>query len=375
MNRYPEETIELFHALLRSAISTGETVRLPESEETIRTVLALGKAQNVLLLICYGIEKNDGIIPDEFKKDRIKALYHYAQNEYALKIAKDTLEDGQIPYVPLKGATIKNLYPEQWMRQCIDIDILVHDKDIENAVLKLEKAGFKTNRNREYHDVSLYYGDAHLELHFSICENIPRIDTVLDHIWKYTEHISEYEYGEVNEFFAFHNVAHMLYHFLRGGCNIKPFVDLWILRHNNIYDEKKLQPLLSACKLEQFYQVICEFTDCIFTGGHQTELFQKIETQILSGGITQRNEDSDRISIRVTGSLKKYIFKSIFLPRREMEWIYPTLRKHPILLLYYYNKRLITKTVGKEKKRVKDVLKAHKKPTDEMEKLLIKMGL
>ena len=61
MNRYSEETIELFHALLRSAISTGEAVRLPESEEIIRTVLALGKAQNVLLLICYGIEKNDGI--------------------------------------------------------------------------------------------------------------------------------------------------------------------------------------------------------------------------------------------------------------------------------------------------------------------------
>ena len=58
-----------------------------------------------------------------------------------------------------------------------------------------------------------------------------------------------------------------------------------------------------------------------------------------------------------------------------MEWIYPALRKHPILLLYYYNKRLITKTIGKEKNRVKDVLKAHKKPTDEMEELLIKMGL
>ena len=375
MNNYSDKTIELFHALLRSAVSTGENVDLKGSEEFVGEVLSMAKVQGVLLLICYSIEKNKGELSIEYKNSRAQAIYQYIQNNHTLKTAKEVLKEGKIRFVPLKGAVIKDLYSEQWMRQSCDIDILVQEKDIDKAIELLINAGFTTDNKREYHDISLYYGETHLELHFSICENIPRIDSVLDRVWEYTESISEYEYSETKEFFLFHTIAHMLYHFLRGGCNIKQFVDLWIIRHKTIYDEKRLQELLSACKLKQFYKTICEFTDCIFIGGKLTELYQKIETQVLNGGIIHRNEDSDRISIRVNGSFIKHIMKSVFLPRREMEWIYPTLRKHPILLLHYYNKRLLTKTIGKEKKRVKDVFKAHRKPTDEMETLLIEMGL
>ena len=375
MSNYSDKAIEIFHALLRSAISTGENVDLQGAEDIAAEIYALAKAQDVLGLICNGIEKNNGVLPPETEQARIRAVYRHAQNEYALKKAKEALNAGRIAYIPLKGSAIKHLYPEPWMRNCIDIDILVHEKDIDKAVQVLTEAGYKTDGEREYHDVSLYYGITHLELHFSICENIPRIDSVLERVWKYTEPVSEYEYRETDEFFVFHIVTHMLYHFLRGGCNIKQFVDLWLLRKNSAYDEIKLQSLLNTCRLGKFYKVICAFTDCYFEGNEQTELFRKIETQILNGGIIKRKTASDNISITVGGGIKKYILNSVFLPKREMEWIYPQVKKHPVLLPLYYTKRMITKTIGKDKNRAKEVMKACRKSPDETEKLLNDMGL
>lgn len=374
MSNYSDKAIELFHALLRSVISTGEKVDLQGTEELAGEVLSLAKAQGVLLLICCSIEKNNGELSIEYKNNRAQAIYQYIQNEHTLKKAKEILNEGEIRFVPLKGAVIKELYSEPWMRQSCDIDILIQEKDIEKAIALLVEAGFTTDNKREYHDVSLYYGPTHLELHFNICENIPRIDNTLSQVWKHIEPVDGYEYCETNEFFAFHILAHMLYHFLRGGSNIKQFVDFYLLRKNNIYDEEKLKQLLSGCKLEKFYKVICEFTDSIMTG-KETDLTQKIEKMVLSGGLILRSKQSDNVSIAVGGGIGKYILKSVFLPKREMEWIYPILKKHPILLPHFYNKRLLTKTIGKERERAQNVLKAHKNPDNDTEKLLKELGL
>lgn len=374
MNNYSDKAIELFHALLRSAISTGENVDLQGAEELVGEVLLMAKAQDVLLLICSSIERNKGILSTEHKNNRAQGIYQYIQNNHTLKKANEVLKSGEIRYIPLKGAVIKNLYPEPWMRYSCDIDILVQEKDIEKAIGLLVKAGFTTDNKREYHDVSLYYGTTHLELHFNICENIPRIDNTLSQVWKHTEPVDAYEYRETNEFFAFHILAHMLYHFLRGGSNIKQFVDFYLLRKNNMYDEEKLKQLLSGCRLGKFYKVICEFTDNIMNG-KETDLTHEIEKMVFNGGLILRSKQSDNVSIAVGGGIGKYILKSVFIPKREMEWIYPILKKHPILLPHFYYKRLLTKTIGKERERAQNVLKAHKNLDNDTETLLRELGL
>ena len=374
-NIYREKAVELFHALLRSAVSTGENVCLQDSADILQSVISIAKAQDVLYLVCYGITKNGGQLSSHAKQEQIKGVYQFSQNEFLLKRAQEVLESEKIPYIVLKGPVIRELYPEPWMRSCCDIDILVKEEETDRTVQSLVGAGFSTENKKEYHDVSLYYGNAHLELHFNICENIPRIDQVLRQVWKHTEQKGEYEYIESDEFYAFHLIAHMLYHFLRGGCNMKQFVDLWLLRCNKKYDESKLQPLLSSCKLEHFYHVVCEFTDEIFTGREISELSRKIEEQVFHGGLIQRNMQTDNISVMVNGGSVKYLFNSFLLHKKEMEWIYPSLRKYPVLLPLYYFRRLFSKTIGKNKKSARSILKANRTTPEETKSLLKEMGL
>lgn len=45
----------------------------------------------------------------------------------------DALESVEISFLPLKGSVLRQYYPEPWMRTSCDIDILVHENDLEKT--------------------------------------------------------------------------------------------------------------------------------------------------------------------------------------------------------------------------------------------------
>ena len=69
-----------------------------------------------------------------FKNARLMAIYRYEQSRYELNRICKTLNDAQISFVPLKGAVIRNYYSEPWLRTSCDIDVLVREEDLKQAV-------------------------------------------------------------------------------------------------------------------------------------------------------------------------------------------------------------------------------------------------
>lgn len=374
---YSEEAIELLNAILRSIFLTSDrdAVSLRMQQETFQEVLDIAKAQDIYLLVLEGIKKAGGVLSSEIEKNASVSIFKYFQNEYMFERTKELLAEQRIPFMSLKGVAIRDMYPQPWMRNSCDVDILVHEKDLLRAMHSLTAMGFTTDEKRNYHDITLHYGITHLELHFNICENIPRIDKTLSQVWKYAEPISDYEYREKIEFFVYHQVAHLLYHFLRGGCSLKQFIDLWLLRKNESYEEEKLKPLLAAGRLERFYAVICEITDIWFNGKAQTPLSREIENLVIKGGLTQMGYNSDIVSITVGGGIYRYVLDSLFLPLREMKRIYPSLEKYPLLLPFYYMKRAWTKSIGNERDRTISILKARSETQSDVEDLMREIGL
>ena len=70
-----------------------------------------------------------------------------------------------------------------------------------------------------------------IELHFSLEEGVENLDNLLLDAWNYATLKGEktHQYQFSNEFLIAHHVCHMAYHFINGGCGIKPFIDLKIL--------------------------------------------------------------------------------------------------------------------------------------------------
>ena len=364
-----ENDVRRLIALVKSAI-TGE--KLPSDgdfESHFEKIMRLASLHEMAHLAACALLSN-GFLKDEehirlAKKHVYDASYRDTKNSYTQKTATDIFCDNKIPYIALKGAVIKNYYPERWMRSSCDIDILVKKPDFNNAVLLLKNNGFKLDSNLNFHDVSLLYDDTNLELHFSICENIKNIDFVLKKVWDHTEKKGEYEYAESHDFFVFHHIAHMSYHFLAGGCGIRPFLDFWILKRAGFFDVEAVKKLCEEAKIGAFFDAVTQLTDVWFCGGEDSDITRRMEKYIIMGGAYGYFPNNAAAETIRNGGKIRHLFLLAFPPYSNMRVLYPVLNRAPVVLPFCYFYRLFQKTVGQNSAKAKKKYKIIKEQDSE----------
>ena len=375
--------VEEMFCLLRNEID-GQT--LPDNiEYDAERLIALSKKHDLAHLVSDALIRN-GLITDLYKdfrkirKQKLLAIYRDANRTDFYEEVKKLLSQAKIEFVPMKGILVKELYPESWMRSSCDLDILIHDKDIERATSVLIEGGLTTDNKINYHDVSFFKDKNHLELHFNICEDNKQFDKLLNEVWNYTVAVGEYESRETNVFFVFHHIAHMAYHFLSGGCGIRPFIDLRLMRKKGFYSDNELIALLNECGLKPFYDAVCDLTDVWFGDKEHTELTKAMSDYIICGGVYGNVDNGSTAGVaRNKGSKIKYMTGMAFPSYESMCFVYPTLKKHKILLPFCYIHRLFSKLFGKERRRVRARIKNIKSSQDsnikEVKVLLHDLGI
>ena len=236
--------LNMLFALLRSVIFEQEIdkeIISPLDGEKLEKIYKISEKHDLSHLVCAAVDKNripcDGETAKKFGKEVMTALFRAENLVYEIERIGKALEKAGIDYVPLKGAVIRDKYPEPWMRTSCDVDMLVHEAQLEEAIETLKsELGYVCEDKKNYHDVDLFSpGGVHLELHFNIKENIPQLDLNLEKVWQYASPSKDgaREYKLTREFFIFHIVAHAAYHFVGGGCGIRPFLDLYLLTREN----------------------------------------------------------------------------------------------------------------------------------------------
>ena len=207
------------------------------SAEDCKELMQVGARQSILPIIHRGLRKSNAPVDvvKECDRARLRDTKQYILQNDALNKIRAALDDAQIPYIPLKGSVLRYLYPIPELRTSSDIDVLVQDDDLEKAVYAIENATSFVNKKRNYHDISMVNSQVHLELHFSILENMENIDRQLSRVWEYVVPAEGSRYKLTPEYQIFHIVAHMSYHMVHGGLGIRPFLDLWLLRKKNTY--------------------------------------------------------------------------------------------------------------------------------------------
>lgn len=297
---------------------------------------------------------SDDKIKAVFKKQMVSAMYRYEQQNAVYLDIQRIFNDEKIEFIPLKGLVVRDYYPKSWMRTSCDIDVLIKQNDVKRATSVLVKNGFQTDNIRHYHDYSFYFGETHLELHFTLCENNKQLDKLLSQVWDYAEQSDGFKFQETGEFFVAHHIAHMAFHFMNGGCGIRPFMDLWLLKHSDFYSEDLLRAMLDGNRLTAFYKAVCHLSEVWFGNEKHTDLSLKMQDYIIRGGVYGSSVNSTPVGIaRNDGNKLKYLLKIAFLPYRNMCVFYPSLVKHKILLPFCYVHRVFIKLFGKDRKKVK----------------------
>ena len=371
----------LFIELLREEVCGNKSeIHIDITNEKLRDLYKLSESQDLAHIIAGALQnslsQSDPDIKAKFEQAQKQAIYRYINLNYATEQICNVLDKYSIPYMPLKGAIIRNYYPSPEMRTSCDIDILVHPSDLDNAVKMIVSELNYTFERRCSHDVSLLSpGKVHLELHFDLIENNDKVSKILDNIWtdaKLDEH-SDFRYIMTNEFFVFYHIAHMAEHYIHGGCGVRNFLDLWVAKNKMFYNEATVRQMFAECELTEFADAAIKLSNVWFSDDTHSEITKEMGNYVMGAGIYGTIENKVAISQDFRCGRLRYILNRLFLPYSKMKRFYPYLEKYPILFPFCQIKRWFEFIFSKNKNRVFAELKYNNSIDKEKKKRLKKM--
>ena len=358
------------------------------TDEELVKLYKLSKSHDLAHLVGDALIKNgligDGEIKAKFQKQIMLAVYRYEKINYELGRLRKVLNEAQIPFIPLKGSVLRRYYPEPWMRTSCDIDVLVHESDLERAVSALTSAaGYKAN-SKGSHDVGMFSdGGVHLELHYSLIEEkcVGNMESVLQDVWKKATPVADtFEYVLSDEMFYYYHIAHMAKHFVgTGGCGIRPFIDIWVLNHCVSFSREKRDELLSEGGILTFAKEAESLSEVWFGDGEHTDVTRRMEDYLLRGGVYGTTKNRVSVQQVKTGGKFRYAISRIWLPYDVLKFHYPSLSGKRALLPFYEVRRWFKLIFCGGAKRSMNELKLNSATTlteqASTEEMLTKLGL
>lgn len=330
-------------ALIRSVICgeiVSEEIKTACTPELLENVYALASKHDLAHLVGQAVSKLD--LPEsesltKCKQTAMQAVYRYIRLEHAYQQVCQALEEAQIPFIPLKGAVLRNYYPDPWMRTCCDVDILVKETQLDAASKVLEEVLGCRFAGKTGHDISFFFPQSvHIELHFDLVEegraNAAR--QVLSQVWENAKPRQGYSFWHEmpDGFFYFYHIAHMVKHFEVGGCGIRPFIDLWILDNKLSASKETRDVQLEKGKLLQFAQAARKLSRVWFGGEAEDPLSERMQSFLFHGGVYGSVDNRVALQQERKGGKWSYLLSRIFAPYNKLKSYYPILEKHRWLM-------------------------------------------
>ncbi len=304
-------------------------------------------------LINNGLERKS-LAFEQYRGCIYAVMFRYENLTYVTDKVCNVLEEEKIPYIPLKGAVIRNLYPDNWMRTGCDIDILVHKEDLEKALNAItSKLGYE-EKCRSEHDISvLSTENIYVELHYTLLEESfeQHFSQVLDMVWQYAKPAEDgkYLYELDDAMFYFYHIAHMAKHFQQGGCGLRPFIDFKLIEINKNCHSNETKALLQKGGLLNFEKAVRALSDVWFSGEAHSKLTRIMEDYILLGGTFGSPSTVFLSNQHKSGGRKKYMLSRVFIPYEDLKKQYPIIERYKFLTPFCEICRLFSLVFGKKR--------------------------
>lgn len=367
---------------------TSEDIASELNDENIKELYAISKTHDLAHLVGSALKKTETSVSPEllrpFYDEHLHSVFRYRRFVDELSVISNLFEEAQIDHIALKGALLRDFYPEPWMRTSCDIDILVKNDDLARACeLLSSKAEYKQTA-RTGHDVSFYSPTGvHLELHFSLVEDSIFSDRtyMFESVWDRTVVADgkKHTYLMTEEMFYFYHIAHMAKHFLCGGCGIRTFLDLWILENRVDFNAEKRAELISEGKFSSFAENAKRLAAVWFDGAEHDQISKDFERFVLCGGAYGTVENEVNLGVAGRGTRAKYIFRRIFPQYNSMKNLYPVLERRKFLLPFCHVRRwfriIFRGGVKKARAEIRQSTNVSSDELDSIKKLISELGL
>lgn len=364
---YPVETAQEY--ITRIAMDMIYLVSCAVNEETpdkariagidLQEVYRLSQMHMMTAAVAFALEKVMPL-PHAFDQAKKKAIRKLTLFELERSMIAQEFEKAGIWYLPLKGILLKDDYPNPFMREMTDNDILVDGSRMKDVRAIMEGLGYTCDHFGLWnHDVYSKPPTLEFEMHHALFEKntVPVIEKYYADIADKL-HKNGCECRFSDEDFYLYVLCHTYKHYIHGGTGLRSLLDEYVfLRSHPDLDRGYLSAELLKLKITDFEEKLRTLSKKVFTGGELSEQDEKdLEYLIMSGYKgTRENREYRRMEENLGGddsiaSKRRFIKSRIFISGEALERDYPFFAKHralyPILLIYRPIKGAITHPKG-----------------------------
>ncbi len=300
--------------------------------------------------VCCGLPKNTPAMQSLFR-DYVQALMQSERQMRAVQRLCTAFEEYGIDYLPLKGCKLKKLYPNPELRSMGDADILIRREQYDRILTILQEQGYEEEVGAE-HTCNWKSPELYLELHLSLVPNESQTSDLYSYVgdpWKRAVRMEGHCYAMRPEDEYLFLFIHFVKHYRMSGIGCRHLTDLWVYRRANPQmDEDYLQAELNKMNLLVFHKNLIRTAESWFEDGPADEVTQLITARILESGcwgifsswVLAEGARRNAIDRKNHGSL--YTAFLIAFPRaKDLEKVYPILRKCPFLLPVFWLVRAV----------------------------------
>lgn len=285
-----------------------------------------------------GISKQEPVMQRLFQK----YLHYVIQDQKqmaALEQLFDVFETNGIPYLPVKGAELKSLYPNSAMRIMSDADVLIHMEQYEQISDLMRQLGYM---EMEVSDHALVWDRdiMHLELHRRLIPTTSKdYYSYFGEGWQFAKHVEGNRYTLQNEVDFIFLLTHYAKHYREAGIGLRQTIDLWVYLQKVPLNQELLLQELAKLDMVAFYQNICNVLACWFEDRPMDEKTEYISDYLFDNGcwgsrrnwIISQGLRSSKRQGSVGKARAKMVLEAIFPPVHNMQKRYAILNKYPWL--------------------------------------------
>lgn len=332
--------------LISSVINDTEPPALPENM-SLDSLYAYQLTQDVISIAYAALERLDPSLNlQEYSMDNKRCILREARFDIAGQELYGSLEKAAIPFLPLKGAILKDLYPKPYHRYFTDFDIYVGD-EFDRAEKVLLELGYEKLVDTDHNDVSYVKKPSlHIELHKDLFPDDYTFKGYFDSPYEHTKIKEGYKYYHLyyDDDFFIHVLCHLYKHFTFGGCGLKQFLDIYVMTKELPLNMEYIHTELRSIGLDGFLNTVLRLNAFFFDGDKPDNDLIEIAEYVFNAG-TFGNEDNrmalDYVKengekpVTLWGQIKFFVERwQLKFPNMKRQ--YTILDKAPVLLPFCY---------------------------------------
>lgn len=341
MNKSVKDLIYLLSCAVNGIMPDKASVQAMDLEQLYQ----LAKAHSLRAAVYIALRSADAKDVN-FQQAYNKAVRKNVMLDVERTAIFEEFERKGIWYMPLKGSILKELYPENGMREMADNDILYDStKQAEVSTIMLSRGYSAESVGKSHHDVYMKPPVLNFELHtllFGVASDFyayyqnPKRLMMPDEGSKYGFHFSD-------EDFYVYMLAHEYKHYCAGGTGLRSLLDCYVFLQNkrDSLDWAYIRGQTEQLGLTGFEREQRELADEVFSSvtfpeltQHEQELLDYYLTSCTYGTKTRSAENTVKKHYAKSHSKSKFsfIWARLFPDTEFMKQYYPFFYRHRLLL-------------------------------------------